>query len=94
MISIKSLQTALFKPVSFQAEKGQCVCIYGESGSGKTLLLRAIADLDPNEGTVELDNLPRDSVSADQWRRRVTYLPAEISKTAKQTGQALACHNK
>ena len=77
MISVKNLHSALFTPVNFQAEPGQCVCIYGESGTGKTLLLRAIADLDPNEGEIELDNQARNNISAEQWRRQVTYLPAE-----------------
>ena len=77
MISVKNLHSALFTAVNFQAEPGQCVCIYGESGAGKTLLLRAIADLDPNEGVIELDNRSRGSISPEQWRRQVTYLPAE-----------------
>lgn len=77
MFSVKNLHSALFSSVTFQAEPGQCVCIYGESGTGKTLLLRAIADLDPNEGIVELDSQARDNISAEQWRRQVTYLPAE-----------------
>ena len=77
MIRIKNLHSALFSSVSFEAEQGQCVCIHGESGTGKTLLLRAIADLDPNEGSVELNNQFRDNIDADQWRRQVTYLPAE-----------------
>lgn len=77
MISVKNLHSALFSPVNFEAEQGQCICIYGESGTGKTLLLRAIADLDPNDGIVKLDNQARDTVGADQWRRQVTYLPAE-----------------
>jgi len=77
VISVKNLHSALFTAVNFQAEPGQCLCIHGESGTGKTLLLRAIADLDPNEGIVELDNRARGSISPEQWRRQVTYLPAE-----------------
>ncbi|MBT8440600.1 MAG: ATP-binding cassette domain-containing protein [Gammaproteobacteria bacterium] len=77
VISVKNLHSALFNPVNFEAAQGQCLCIYGESGSGKTLLLRAIADLDPNEGSLALDNQARSNIGADQWRRQVTYLPAE-----------------
>jgi len=41
------------------------------------VLLRAIADLDPSEGTVLLDAVDRDSVPAPVWRRQVTYVAAE-----------------
>ena len=77
MLSIKQLTSPLLPTVSFNAEPGHCICISGESGSGKTLLLRAIADLDPNSGAVTLDGETRESLSADKWRQRVTYLPAE-----------------
>jgi UDP-glucose/iron transport system ATP-binding protein len=43
----------------------------------KNQLLRAIADLDPNEGTVKLDGTLREAIPAPTWRKRVTYLAAE-----------------
>lgn len=49
----------------------------GPSGSGKSLLLRALADLDPNQGEVALDGQVRDAMAAPSWRRLVTYLAAE-----------------
>jgi ABC-type iron transport system FetAB ATPase subunit len=52
-------------------------CSSGGSGSGKTVLMRAIADLDPNEGTVKLDGVLRESVPGPMWRRQVTYLASE-----------------
>jgi phosphate-transporting ATPase len=39
--------------------------------------MRAIADLDPNEGTVRLDGVLRESVPGPMWRRQVTYLASE-----------------
>ena len=77
MLSLEQLTSPLLPTVSFTAKPGQCICISGESGSGKTLLLRAIADLDPSSGSVTLNGDLRESLSADLWRRRVTYLPAE-----------------
>ncbi len=76
-LAIEQLSSPLLPTVSFQAEAGSCICIYGESGTGKTLLLRAIADLDPNSGNITLDGEARDNYPADQWRRLVSYLPAE-----------------
>jgi phosphate-transporting ATPase len=53
------------------------VAVQGASGSGKSLLLRAIADLDPNQGRVRLDGVARETMSGPSWRRRVAYLAAE-----------------
>lgn len=54
-----------------------CTALYGPSGGGKTLLLRAIADLDPSSGDVRLDGTERSSMPAHAWRRRVAYIAAE-----------------
>lgn len=40
-------------------------------------MLRAIADLDPSDGTVSLDGIARDEMPAYEWRRRVTYVAAD-----------------
>lgn len=49
----------------------------GPSGVGKTLLLRAIIDLDPNEGSASLGAMVREEQPASLWRRHVGYLPTE-----------------
>jgi putative ABC transport system ATP-binding protein len=76
MLSVRSL-SRLHVETSFELRSGECVALQGQSGVGKSLLLRAIADLDPNEGTVELDGILRESVSAPAWRKQVTYVAAE-----------------
>jgi phosphate-transporting ATPase len=37
----------------------------------------AIADLDPNDGTVKLDGMLRETVPAPLWRKQVTYVGSE-----------------
>ncbi len=64
-------------PYSFQIEPGRIAGLHGASGAGKTLLLRAIADLDPNQGRVRLGDLICDRVPAPLWRKTVALLPAE-----------------
>lgn len=57
--------------------QGQCIALMGPSGGGKSRLLRAIADLDPNTGRITLDGEERSRMSGPAWRRRVIYIAAE-----------------
>ena len=66
-------------PVSFSLDAGDCLCLSGPSGTGKSLLLRAIADLDPHEGKVWLDGNACDSIAPALWRCRVGLLPPDSS---------------
>jgi len=87
LLSVRDLRTNLLKPVSFTLSAGECVAIRGPSGGGKTLLLRALADLDPNEGLVCLDGRDRTTMSGPEWRRLVGYLPAEPGWWADSVGE-------
>jgi phosphate-transporting ATPase len=50
-------------------------------------LLRAVADLDPNEGLVCLDGRSRSSIAGPEWRRQVGYVPAEPGWWADTVGE-------
>ncbi len=63
--------------VNLLVAPGQVVGLTGPSGSGKSLFLRALADLDPHEGRMTLDGVAAETVPAHQWRRQVGLLPAE-----------------
>jgi phosphate-transporting ATPase len=76
MLTVSAL-TRLHVSVSFELNDGECIALQGPSGVGKSLLLRAIADLDPSEGTVQLDSTDREAVPAPLWRKQVTYVAAE-----------------
>ncbi len=73
-------------PVDLALGDGECVALSGPSGSGKSLLLRAIADLDPNDGRVSLDGTQREAVEAPAWRRQVTYVAAVSAWWADRVG--------
>ncbi|HET97662.1 MAG TPA: ATP-binding cassette domain-containing protein [Desulfurivibrio alkaliphilus] len=68
-------------------EKGEIVCLSGPSGSGKSLLLRAIADLIPHEGRVIFNGEECAGMPAHLWRRRVGLLPAESQWWADRVGE-------
>jgi putative ABC transport system ATP-binding protein len=74
---VKQLRSAFAGPFELNLGKGACAAITGPSGSGKSLLLRMIADLDPNEGQIWLHGRERASMPAPEWRRQATYVSAE-----------------
>ena len=90
MLSVSSVTRPGLEPVSFELADGECIALRGPSGSGKSLLLRALADLDPNEGEVGLDGIARSATAAPDWRRQVTYLPAEPGWWAETVGSHFA----
>jgi putative ABC transport system ATP-binding protein len=90
VIEVRDLHTAILKPASFALSTGECVAIRGPSGAGKTLLLRAIADLDSSQGLVTLDGRDRSTIAAPTWRRLVGYVPAEPGWWAETVGEHFA----
>jgi ABC-type iron transport system FetAB ATPase subunit len=85
-----ALTTLHVGPISWEINRGSCVSLAGASGSGKSLLLRAIADLDPHDGEVSLDGQSVLSMSGHQWRQRVGLLPAEPFWWADRVGDHFA----
>ena len=74
---LHQLRTLHVGPIDLAIGAGECVCIRGASGSGKSLLLRAIADLDPHQGEARLDARACAAMPAAQWRRQVALVMAE-----------------
>ena len=83
-LRIEALHSPLAGPFELSVAAGECVGISGPSGSGKSLFLRMIADLDPNEGSAWLDGRERGTFAAPAWRRQVVYVPAESGWWAEQ----------
>ena len=87
ILQVLDLRTNVLKPASLSLWAGECIALRGPSGAGKTLLLRAIADLDPNEGLVCMNGRDRSTIAAPEWRRLVGYVPAEPGWWADTVGE-------
>lgn len=87
LLQVNELSTPILGPVSFTVPAGQWGQLRGASGSGKTLLLRALADLDVHGGEVLLGAQAQARVPAAHWRRQVQYVPTESSWWAPRTGE-------
>jgi ABC-type iron transport system FetAB ATPase subunit len=75
--TVEAVKSDLLAGISFQVNAGECLCISGPSGSGKSLLLRALADLDVHTGQVSLAGADSHTYKPHEWRRSVAYIPAE-----------------
>ena len=65
----------LFSRLSFALEQGETIALHGASGTGKTVLLRALAMLDPLEdGEVKLQGRKPEEWGFRHWRSRVCYV--------------------
>jgi UDP-glucose/iron transport system ATP-binding protein len=77
VLRIDYLSVPGLPPLTFELAAQECLAVEGTSGSGKTRLLRAIADLDPVEGYIFLEGIERRELTGPAWRRRVRYASAE-----------------
>jgi len=86
-LHIEDVGNDLIEPVRFEVSPGECVVISGASGTGKSLLLRAIADLDLHSGHARLGSEACEAIPAQQWRKRVGLLAAESAWWAETVSE-------
>lgn len=80
LFKIENLQaTGMRQTVDWQLKNGELWLLYGSSGSGKSQLLKSLADLIMHKGRVALKNQTMESMSAPEWRRKVMFFPAETA---------------
>lgn len=77
LITLQDISVNGLSAINFSINAGECICISGPSGSGKSLLLRCIADLIPHQGEVYFKGQACSSTLPATWRKQVGLLPAE-----------------
>ena len=69
---------SLLREISISIAGGERIALRGKSGSGKSLLLRAIALLDPlDEGSISWNGETIFGGAVPDYRRQVVYLPQQ-----------------
>src|SRR4030088_351487 len=91
---VKELRSKFAGPFELTLGTGACAAVTGPSGSGKSLFLRMIADLDPNQGQVWLNGQERASMPAPQWRKQATYVSAESGWWADRVFEHFAADSR
>lgn len=66
----------LYSDISFELSPGEILFIRGPSGTGKTLLLRSLAALDPIHppGVITFDNHTPEELGTTKWRSLICYV--------------------
>ena len=86
ILELQELQISQLKPINIEVN-ATCICLSGASGTGKSLLLRAIADLIDHKGEVYLDKQKCSGTNPVQWRKWVGFLPAESAWWLDKVGE-------
>ena len=78
--SLKLGGKELFSGLTFSLKEGVVACIRGNSGCGKTTLLKAILGFLPlDEGVISCNGEPINAESAEIFRGKMTYIPQELA---------------
>lgn len=93
LLKIEGLKRLHLGPVNLSLSPGECITVTGPSGSGKSLLLRAIADLDSHEGLLSINGESSLLFRGHEWRRQVALLPAEPAWWGEKIGEHFRSHN-
>lgn len=87
VLRLERLVVGNLDEVNLDVAPGDIVCLSGASGSGKSRLLRAVADLESHGGEVWLAGRAQSTMPAHRWRRRVMLVPAESQWWSDRVGE-------
>ncbi|MDD6462184.1 MAG: ATP-binding cassette domain-containing protein [Bifidobacteriaceae bacterium] len=81
----------VFRGIDLDVHPGEVMDLVGPSGGGKSSLLTCIAQLNPRAtATLTLDGADAGSMSVEQWRTKVAYLPQKSFLPGTTVAQAIA----
>lgn len=73
-------EKVVFEHFNMSADKGEIVCISGESGCGKTSILNAILGfVAVKSGSIVVDDIEMSPATVDKIRQRIAWLPQELA---------------
>lgn len=82
--SIAFEKEILFTGLNVQVDPGELVCITGESGRGKSSLLKSVMGfVRLQAGSIRVDQIRLNPETADAIRRKIAWMPQELALPAE-----------
>lgn len=79
-VEIRFGQTVLFSEMNLHMRRGELVCLTGQSGCGKTTLLKAVMGFVPlSKGSIVVDGIMLTAHSAPIIRHKTAWMPQGLS---------------
>lgn len=89
-LKLRDVAVGELESINLDIAAGEILCLSGTSGSGKSRLLRAIADLEPHKGDVMLGDTEQSALPGHTWRSAVMLVPAESAWWYDTVGEHFA----
>lgn len=69
----------ILQNINFSVKRGEMIGIIGPSGAGKTTLVDLLLRLlEPQDGTIEIDDMEVSAISLNSWHQKVGYVPQDV----------------
>ncbi|WP_075590241.1 ABC transporter ATP-binding protein [Labilibacter marinus] len=83
-ISLSFEDHLVFKDFNLKIEKGESVCISGDSGKGKSTLLKLMQGFELiDEGSIVIDDIQQSESTIQTIRNKITWIPQNINLPVK-----------
>jgi len=74
ILTVKDLSIYHLENINIEIASKNTIGISGDSGTGKSVLLHAFADITPHNGSLALDGVLSTEMKPNEWRKRVGLL--------------------
>ena len=77
LLQANNISAKNFGPINLSIQPNEQITLMGPSGSGKSRLLKILADIDLHEGDLFFEGINSEQIAPSKWRRQISFIPAD-----------------